>query len=95
VEDHSELKAAKAAIRSRERMDRSTQQAFQHGQSAFLAEIPLDSCRLKTPSKRNAWERGWRDAERIRLEQEALKSTSASEKDQILSALGKLKDLLK
>ena len=95
MRDIPELKAAQAAVRNRQRMNKSIEQAFQDGQSAFLAGIPHSGCRLRTVSKRNAWERGWLEAERMAIEQEAVKNLSTSDKEQILSALSKVKDLLK
>ena len=93
--DPSEIKAARAAVLARERIEETHHRAFEDGQSAFLVGIPLDSCRFRSPAKRNAWERGWRDAERIQLEQKALKTLSNSQKEEILSALQKIKDQLK
>lgn len=93
--DIPELKAAQAAVRNRQSLNDSIEQAFQDGQSAFLAGFPQSACRLRTASKRNAWERGWLDAERMGIEQEAVKNLSTSDKAEILSALGKVKDLLK
>ena len=93
--DPSEIKAARAAVIARERIEETQHRAFEDGQSAFLVGTPLASCRLRSPAKRNAWERGWRDAERIQLEQDALKNLSKSQKEAILSALGKIKDHLK
>jgi ribosome modulation factor len=54
--------------------------AFEDGQTACLAGEPVMACPLRLPARRNAWERGWIDAEHQRTEAEARRSLSPKDR---------------
>ncbi len=54
--------------------------AFDEGRFAFVSGIPRDGCRFRKPARRNAWERGWLESERERVEHDSIKAMSEAEK---------------
>jgi ribosome modulation factor len=61
--ERAEIQAMAARLRAEAREEKAIQRAFEDGQGAHLAGEPVTACPLRLPARRNAWERGWQDAE--------------------------------
>lgn len=72
----------------------AVQRAFEDGQSAQLVGESLASCRLRIPARRNAWERGWLDADRKRAEYDLIRNMSEDEKAVKRQKLSALKEMI-
>gem|GEM_PF-1285328 len=66
MNEAAEIKRAISQVKHYAKEERAVQRAFEDGQTAQLSGKPLPRCQLKLPARRNAWERGWLDAERKR-----------------------------
>jgi len=63
MNEAAEIKRAISQVKHDAKEERAVQRAFEDGQTAQLVGETLASCRLKILARRNAWERGWLDAE--------------------------------
>jgi ribosome modulation factor len=90
-EIRSEISRIKASKKEAKVLDA----AFDEGRFAFISGIARDACRFRNPARRNAWERGWLESERERVEHDSIKSMSASEKAKTRENLSSLKEMVK
>ena len=89
--ESSEIRSAIARLRAGERMSAALRAAFDAGYQARLSDVPVSACRLRRPDRRNAWLRGWLEAERVLSEAEAVRSLSPGERAKGLEALAVLR----
>jgi ribosome modulation factor len=89
--ERTELRATVARLKAEAREEKALQRAFEDGQGACLAGEPVTACPLRLPARRNAWERGWRDAERQRAEGEVRRSLSPEERARGQAELAELR----
>jgi ribosome modulation factor len=94
MNEAAEIKRAISQAKHDAKEERAVQRAFEDGQTAQLVGETLESCRLKIPARRNAWERGWLDAERKRAEHESIKAMSEAEKAEARQKLSAIKSMI-
>lgn len=73
---------------------RQIKSAFDEGRFAFASGITRDECRFRNTAKRNAWERGWLESEREKIEHVGIATLSDADKAEIrLLRLSEIKAL--
>lgn len=86
-----EVRHYKALLRAEERYEKEVRRAREDGRTAYCAGEPVESCRLKKGHKRNAWLRGWHEAQRQTDEWQAVKAMPDSQKTTIRARLADIK----
>jgi ribosome modulation factor len=91
MSEPNELQSWISRLRSEAKVQKEERRAFEDGQTAFLSGEAITACRLKLPARRNAWERGWHEAKRSRIELEAIKTMTAQERKRIKESIETLR----
>jgi ribosome modulation factor len=86
-----ELLSAKTALRAKAKHDRETQRAHEDGRMAYCAGIPRTGCTARKAHKRNAWLRGWYEAQHQTEEYQAIKAMPTEQKAAIRDKLAEIK----
>ena len=75
-----EIRSVVARQRAEARETKAELRAFQDGQAARLGGDGIDACRVRVPGRKNAWLRGWQDADRQQAERASRLNLSESER---------------
>ena len=89
-----EIRAEVSKLKASEKEAKILDAAFDEGRFAFISGITRDGCRFRNPARRNAWERGWLESERERVEHDSIKAMSEAEKDDTRGKLLALKAII-
>jgi ribosome modulation factor len=89
-----EIRAEASRIKATEKELKVLESAFDEGRFAFVSGIPREECRFRNPARRNAWERGWLESERERVEHDSIKNMSEVEKAEARQKLVALKEII-
>lgn len=72
--------------------DKRLQTAFEMGRAAYLSKEPVTACRLRAPARKNAWIRGWREAEQYFLEIRTRAGMDPEERRKTAERLSEVRD---
>jgi ribosome modulation factor len=92
--DDSEIRSEVSKLRASEKEAKILTAAFDEGRFSFISGISRDGCRFRNPARRNAWERGWLESERERVEHDSIKTMSEGEKAETREKLSALKAMI-
>jgi ribosome modulation factor len=89
-----EIRAEIERLKASEKEARVLDAAFNEGRFAFVSGLARDECRFRNPARRNAWERGWLESEREKVEQDSVKGMSEIQKAATRAKLSALKEII-
>ena len=89
--EHSEIRSEVSRLKASAKEAQILDAAFDEGRFAFVSGKSRDECRFRNPARRNAWERGWLESERERVEHDSIKGMSEDERAETLQKLSALR----
>lgn len=90
----AEVRSHKAALKAEARYERDVRRAHEEGRTAFCVGQEKEACNLRAGHKRNAWLRGWAEAQRQNEDYRACQAIPEPQKAVIRAKLAEVKTIL-